>query len=77
MNIKQLCKTNPLLKPLTEPLRRACHWGCRRFYLATGNYVRCNVCGWLGGRMAGDQWHPETICPECRMQLRHRLMFAA
>ncbi len=41
-----------------------------------GNAVKCNVCGWEGSRFADDQWHPATVCPSCRCQVRHRLLVA-
>jgi hypothetical protein len=37
----------------------------------------CNVCGWEGRRFDSDEWHPFTICPNCRSQVRHRLMVGA
>ena len=39
--------------------------------------VRCNVCGWAGRSLVSDSWHPNTICPRCCSQVRHRLLFAA
>jgi SAM-dependent methyltransferase len=41
-----------------------------------GNAVKCNVCGWEGRHFADDQWHPRTVCPSCRCQVRHRLLVA-
>ena len=41
-----------------------------------GDAVECNVCGWQGARFADDGWHRETVCPVCRMQVRHRLLAA-
>jgi SAM-dependent methyltransferase len=37
----------------------------------------CNVCGWEGRRFDSDEWHPFTICPNCRSQVRHRLLVGA
>lgn len=37
----------------------------------------CNVCGWQGRRFESDSWHPYTICPRCRSEVRHRLLAAA
>jgi SAM-dependent methyltransferase len=37
----------------------------------------CNVCGWEGRRFDSDEWHPFTICPSCRSQVRHRLLVGA
>ena len=39
--------------------------------------VQCNICGWKGRCLFSDSWHPYTICPRCRSQVRHRLLFAA
>ncbi len=36
----------------------------------------CNICGWRGRRMFSDAWHPHTVCPGCRSQVRHRLLAA-
>lgn len=38
--------------------------------------MRCNICGWRGRSFAGDRWHPQSICPHCRSQVRHRLLWA-
>src|SRR5260370_42492247 len=37
---------------------------------------RCNVCGWRGWEFGSESWHPHTICPKCKSQVRHRLMVA-
>jgi SAM-dependent methyltransferase len=37
--------------------------------------VQCNVCGWKGRRLVGNEWHPRTICPQCNSLVRHRLLF--
>lgn len=37
----------------------------------------CNLCGWRGRRFESDSWHPYTICPGCRSEVRHRLLAAA
>lgn len=39
--------------------------------------VQCNVCTWKGRRLSSDSWHPYTVCPRCKSQVRHRLLFAA
>lgn len=41
-----------------------------------GNAVECNVCRWEGSHLTDDQWHPGTICPNCRSQVRHRMLTA-
>ena len=41
-----------------------------------GDAVECNVCGWRGSRFTDDAWHPGTICPVCRSQVRHRMFVA-
>jgi hypothetical protein len=41
-----------------------------------GDAVQCNVCGWQGARFADDRWHRETVCPVCRLQVRHRMLAA-
>jgi 2-polyprenyl-3-methyl-5-hydroxy-6-metoxy-1,4-benzoquinol methylase len=39
--------------------------------------IECNICGWLDFKFDSDQWHPFTICPKCRSQVRQRLFWAA
>jgi len=34
------------------------------------------VCGWRGWEFSSDSWHPHTICPKCKSEVRHRLMVA-
>lgn len=41
-----------------------------------GTGVQCNICGWEGRAFADDHWHPETVCPDCGSQVRHRLFTA-
>ncbi len=41
-----------------------------------GDAVECKICGWKGARFADDQWHPGTICPNCKSQVRHRMLTA-
>lgn len=41
-----------------------------------GDAVTCNVCGWVGAAFTDDCWHPGTICPNCRSQVRHRMLTA-
>jgi SAM-dependent methyltransferase len=41
-----------------------------------GTGTKCNVCGWQGRAFTDDSWHPGTICPECRSQVRHRMLAA-
>jgi SAM-dependent methyltransferase len=43
----------------------------------TGREVVCNICGWRGERFTSDSWHPYTVCPHCRSEVRHRLLTAA
>ncbi|PPS45738.1 methyltransferase domain-containing protein [Chroococcidiopsis sp. TS-821] len=49
----------------------------KRAYLAYPKIVECNLCGWQGRHFISDCWHPYTICPECRSEVRHRLLVAA
>ena len=56
---------------MINPFYRAKHW-YRRFSAAH----ECPVCGWFGGKFDSDDWHPETICPKCNSQVRHRLLVA-
>jgi SAM-dependent methyltransferase len=41
-----------------------------------GDAVDCNICHWKGRCFADDHWHPETVCPNCGSQVRHRLFTA-
>ena len=38
--------------------------------------VECNICHWKGQRFESDNWHPYTVCPNCRSEVRHRLFWA-
>lgn len=42
----------------------------------SGTGVVCNVCNWEGRAFTDDTWHPGTICPVCRSQVRHRMLSA-
>ena len=42
----------------------------------SGRGVQCNICGWEGRAFADDIWHPATICPVCKSQVRHRMLAA-
>lgn len=42
----------------------------------SGKGTVCNVCGWEGQAFTDDPWHPGTICPSCRSQVRHRMLAA-
>ena len=39
--------------------------------------VECNICHWQGDEFQSDSWHPHTVCPNCRSEVRHRLLMAA
>jgi SAM-dependent methyltransferase len=77
----------PMLRSLIPlPVRRALGgrfdaWRAARARRALlrslrGDAVACNVCGWVGGAFTDDCWHPGTICPNCRSQVRHRMLAA-
>ena len=59
----------------TLGLRNTAAVGFRRIAAALGRR-RCNLCGWRGWEFGSDSWHPHTICPKCKSQVRHRLMIA-
>lgn len=42
----------------------------------SGKGTICNVCGWEGQAFTDDPWHPGTVCPVCRSQVRHRMLAA-
>lgn len=53
------------------------NWQNRRLrWRLRGHGIECNVCGWEGGSLADDSWHPGTVCPSCRSQVRHRMLAA-
>ena len=62
-------------------IEQTCHRQARRLpseaFLAFPKLRECNICGWRGRRFLSDEWHPFTICPGCRLQVRHRLLMAA
>ena len=37
---------------------------------------RCNLCHYPGRRFLDDPWHPNSVCPGCNSQVRHRLLWA-
>lgn len=60
--------------------KRAFHKGKRLVNELLNSYPKireCNICGWQGRRFGSDGWHPYTICPSCRSEVRHRLLAAA
>ena len=42
----------------------------------SGHGVVCNICHWEGRLFADEHWHPATVCPICRSQVRHRMLAA-
>jgi SAM-dependent methyltransferase len=52
------------------------YWAAR--FLKEHPKIReCNACGWQGRCFESDEWHPRTVCPRCRSEVRHRLLAAA
>ena len=39
--------------------------------------VECNICHWQGDEFQSDSGHPHVVCPNCRSDVRHRLLMAA
>jgi len=48
-----------------------------RYYLAFPQQVECNICGWQGKHFISDNWHENVICPQCGLDVRHRLLWAS
>jgi SAM-dependent methyltransferase len=48
-----------------------------RYYLAFPQQVECNICGWQGKHFISDDWHENVICPQCGLDVRHRLLWAS
>jgi SAM-dependent methyltransferase len=48
-----------------------------RIYLQFPIVVECNICAWKGRRFISDEWHLYAICPNCLLDVRHRLIVAA
>jgi SAM-dependent methyltransferase len=42
-----------------------------------GNDVECIVCGYRGKHFADNDWHVRAVCPDCRSDIRHRLVIAS
>lgn len=42
-----------------------------------GSRHECNICGHKSNKFLGDGWHEGNICPRCRSDIRHRLIFSA
>ena len=50
---------------------------CKRIYFTFFKpKVVCNICGCKDYKFNSDDWHPNTICPNCRSQVRQRLFVA-
>lgn len=67
MIIKILSSLKKRLKRLVKPL----------YFIVFPHKVECNICGWRDFKFYSDNWHPNTICPKCRSQIRQRLFWAA
>lgn len=46
-------------------------------WLSYPQKVQCNICKWQGRHLVSDSWHRHILCPRCRSDIRHRLLFAA
>lgn len=64
------------LRSIAGDLRRRLRKKLRLWRVAFPRWHGCNLCGWRGRRMFSDAWHPYTVCPGCRSQVRHRLLAA-
>jgi DNA-directed RNA polymerase subunit RPC12/RpoP len=40
-------------------------------------FRECNICGQASARFESSEWHKYIICPNCKSQVRHRLLVAA
>jgi|WetSurMetagenome_2_1015567.scaffolds.fasta_scaffold188314_1 SAM-dependent methyltransferase len=49
----------------------------QKAYLSCPQRVECNLCAWRGRHLISDSWHPHTVCPRCKSEVRHRLLVAA
>lgn len=49
----------------------------RRLWALRGDSVRCSVCGWRGARFLDTEYHEGVQCPNCKSDVRHRLLFAS
>ena len=58
-------------------LFRFVHIRAHQYLLRVPPRVTCNICGWFGMIFMSNAWHRHTICPNCQLALRHRLMIAA
>lgn len=43
------------------------------FLKVFGAKHQCNICGWNDTRFIDDEWHQNSICPNCSSQIRQRL----
>lgn len=46
--------------------------GCFKIFKIEGK-VQCNICGWKDFKFKSDNWHANTICPNCKSSVRQRL----
>lgn len=53
---------------LKKPLRKA---------LNSGSGRECNICKWQGKSFIGDRWNKKSICPNCGLHFRHRMLIYA
>jgi len=51
-----------------KPLKKALNSGTDR---------TCNICNWQGKSFIGDRWNKRSICPNCGLHFRHRMLIYA
>lgn len=49
----------------------------RIYNLLKANAHICNICGHTCNEFESNEWHKYIICPNCKSQVRHRLLVAA
>lgn len=65
------------LRSARQPIRKFCVEAGQVYYSVTGSHqVECNICHYKARHLQSDNWHPHTICPQCRSQVRQRLLWA-
>lgn len=62
---------------LVQRITRKLNTIAARYYLASPKLVECNICGWQGKHFLSDGWHEHITCPQCGLEVRHRLLWAS
>ena len=66
-----------ILRKIKSIIRKTLTFPVQAYYTVAGSQFECNICHYKTNRFDSDSWHEFSICPRCRSQVRHRLLWAA